>query len=191
MKKARYMILALTLSTAAHAEVACEAIKLEQSGRATLRGVRVINLGKTYVETHLLGDERAVVYFGSDSAARDRAGKLCWEVVSATRCEARTPRAQDQYANRGDPGFGPALWQKDSTKAATFYANPVSTEAQKHVGVSLSEHHGAYVKYYSECESIRASLAYNLLKKLHRDFVIANQPENHHHVEPVRIYDKF
>ena len=191
MKNMITMILGLALSAAAHAQVACEAIKLEQAGKQTLRGVRVTHLEKTHIITHLLGDERSVFYFGSDSATRDKAGKLCQEVVAASRCEERKPRPQDQYANRGDPGFGPAMWQKDSTKAATFYASSVSQEAQKHVGDTLSAHHGQYLKYYSACESLRADIAHELIKALHQEFAIANQPVENHHYEPVKIYEKF
>jgi hypothetical protein len=186
-----FTILGLALTTAAHAQVACEAIKAEQAGQAPLRGVRVTYLGKTHAAPTLFGAERAVVYFGSDSKTRDHAGNLCNEVVAASRCEERKPLPRDQYTNRGDPGFGPAMWQKDSTKAATFYATSVSSEAQKHVGDTLSAHHGEYHKYYSACETLRAEIAHELLKKLHREYVLATQPEEMRHFEPIKIYEKF
>ncbi|NDG84996.1 MAG: hypothetical protein EBX52_08175 [Proteobacteria bacterium] len=149
MKNVIWILSASLLTLSAHADVACEAIKSEQAGKATLRGVRVTNLGKTYVREQLFGDERAALYFGSDTGSRDRAGKLCWEILNATRCDSRTPKTQDQYANHGDPGFGPALWQKDSTKAATLRVEGVSKEVQQYIGKSLETRDGEYFKYYS------------------------------------------
>jgi hypothetical protein len=177
--------------TAAHAEVACEAVKAEQPGKTVLRGIRVTNLGKLHVQHTLFGQEKAIRYFDSDPNARDRAFRLCQEILSATRCDARTPERNDQYVNLGDPGYGPAMREKDSTEAATLSVGGLSKEIEKRLGKSLASRDGEYFKYYSGCEEFRAELAFSLLKILKSEHTAKNAPANEDHYEPVPIYEKF
>ena len=151
-------------------QVGCEAFKIERSGKAPLRGVRVTLGQSTYVVEGIFNDERAKITFGEDAAARDRAGNLCWEVVRATRCEA-----SDRYENIGDPGFGPSYFQKMG-EAGTLYVGSVSSSAQSRVGGLLHGYHGHYEQTFSGCEAVRANLAYRALKIAHSEWTQANQP---------------
>jgi len=191
MKNVIWIISASFICASAHAGVACEAIKSEEPGKTVLRGVRVVNNGKTHVHQGLFGDQRASFFFGADTGARDQAGRLCWEILNATRCDARVPKMNDQYVNHGDPGFGPAKWEKDSTKAATLVVGGISKEIEERLGKSLASRDGEYFKYYSGCEEFRAELAFSLLKALKNEHAAKNAPAEDNHYEPVHIYDKF
>jgi hypothetical protein len=150
--------------------VGCEAIRIERAGKPTLRGVRVTLNQRTHILDGIIIDERAVVTFGDDSTARDRAGKLCLEVVKATRCES-SPR----YENVGDPGFGPSRYQ-ELGHSGTLQVGSLSSSAQSLVGGFLHGHQGQYSETLAGCQVLRANLAYEALKAAQREWLEAKKP---------------
>jgi len=139
-------VLGLVSGAQSIAAVTCEAVKRGE-GSTIERGVKVSESVLDFEET---------VWFGSDQNVRDRAGYKCQEVLAASHCERRTPKASDQYMNVGDPGFGPRLYVQKSSEAGTL-----------HISLpEYSQYEGTYHAFYSECEEARAKIALSSVESI-------------------------
>jgi hypothetical protein len=140
-------------SLTAHAEVKCEAIKIEKP-----------NLIERLVRVTVNGQAIEDLSFGNDLKARNEAGKACWEVLNASACSSTKPRVSDQYQNAGDPGFGPRLNVQKSTIAGILSLSQISKKTETLLPDHYFENHGRYFAFYEECDQERAKLAIAALR---------------------------
>jgi hypothetical protein len=189
MKATFLILIGIALSAGAQADtIGCEAVK-KTKGNVTLRGVRVTYNGKTHVQNPLFfGGTSAEVFFGTNAGLRDRAGNLCWQVLNATRC--KVGETKEWYENVGDPGFGPALYQKFSSTEGTLSVDSgkVSNDIRNRIGRELSAQHGAKFDYLSSCETARADLAFAVLESVRAEQDASRRGFEY---EPVKMYDKY
>ena len=161
----------------------CTAVK-KQVGSKTVRGVSITLDEAKFSETE---------WFGENSADRDQAGNACRSIVRSSHCEAETPTIQDQYQNIGDPGCGPSVWVKKSTKAGRMMLHGMPSTLLPYLPGGYNAHHNRYHTYFSGCEQARAELAHAVVEKLAEESdrrYRAAHPEEERRIS-VPIYDKF
>jgi hypothetical protein len=184
MMKTTLTVLTLILGIqSARADVVCMAVKKTVGNKIT-RGVSITIPGTEFSESE---------WFGENSADRDRAGNACWAIVRSSRCQAETPTAQDQYQNVGDPGFGPRLWVKKSSKAGRMILSDLPSELLPYLPGGFNAHHNRYHAFYSGCEEARAVLAHAVVERMSEETnrrYRASQPEIERGIS-VPIYEKF
>jgi|GEM_PF-3512734 len=149
------------MSAVASANVVCESVKRSE-GAQVIRGVKIKHDSVKFETT---------TWFGVDSAARDRAYRACEEVANATSCAEITPKVSDRYMDAGDPGFGPRMYIKNSSKAGVLSLQWAPADVMSHYPSDYSSLHGKYFAFYSGCEEARAELSHDVVQSYQREFL--------------------
>jgi hypothetical protein len=157
MKTLAMMMLGLVVLQNANADVICSVIRKSDEHGIVHRGVRVYISGTKFSDA---------VWFGTSESNRDAAAVACREIVAKTNCHGITPRAEDQYLNVGDVGFGPQHMVQGSTKAGLLNLMPVASSLKQHLPDDYSSQHKRYFAYYDQCEEERASLAMDVMENM-------------------------